>query len=374
LPEIIQTPDALDAAVRALRDAPAIALDTETDAYFAYRPSVCLIQVSAPDRDFLVDPLSGIDLAPLGDLCADPARELVFHAAENDVILLKHQFGWKFGRLYDTQVALFVLGLPPYSLQGVLESRFGVRLDKKMQRSDWSLRPLRKEQIEYAAEDTRHLLKLAVDLKRSAAEAGRTEEIESECRRIALREWTPEPFDPEGFWKIAGAKELDGIGLRILHDLYLFRHGEADARNRAPYRIFGDDVMIAVARQRATSQRPGIPAGIWARFGRQIAPLVEKAREKGPLPKRHVPRDRGEPPPPDVFDRYERLRRWRTETARKRGVEPFVVARNELLFQLAVAFPRTLGELEPLLEPFRLREYGDAILDSMRGAAENRGS
>jgi ribonuclease D len=180
----VDTAPALAEALAVLADHPAFALDTETDAFFAYRPQTCLLQVSVPGHDFLIDPLAGLDLAPFGALLADPERELVLHAAENVVIQLHHQFGWRIARLFDTQVACFVLGLPPYSLAGVLEARFDKKLDKSQQRSDWSRRPLTDEQIEYAAYDTRYLLDLAADLRARAEQAGR---LEGGIRRLVAR-------------------------------------------------------------------------------------------------------------------------------------------------------------------------------------------
>jgi len=349
-----------------LADAPAIALDTETDSYFAYHPRICLVQLSVPGADYLVDPLADLELGPLGRLLAEPSRETVLHAAENDVILMQHQLDWRIGRLFDTQVACFVLGLKPYSLAGVLESRFGVRLDKSQQRSDWSRRPLAEAQVAYAAEDTHYLLDLAADLHQRAQEAGRTEEIEYECRRIAAREWTPEPFDPEGFRRLGGARELDGVGLRILRELYLLRHREAERRNRAPYRIAGDSALVLIARERATALRKGVPPAFWRRFGDRIVKIVRAAPERGPLPRApRRARTASTPPSPEAKRRFEALRRWRAEAAEARGVESFVVARNELLMQVAQSGARTLAELEPLLEPFRFREYGEAILAAL---------
>lgn len=362
LAEVIDTQAALDAAMEALRAAPALALDTETDAFFAYRPAICLLQVSVPGRDLLIDPLRRIDLGALGALFANPAHEVILHAAENDVIMMQHQFGWRIAHLFDTQVACFVLGLAPYSLAGVLEARFSVSLDKSMQRSDWSRRPLSPEQVDYAAEDTCHLLALAEDLKERAREAGRLEEIESECRRIAQREWSPEPFDPDGFLRIAGARDLDPVALRILRDLYLLRNSEAEARNRAPYRIAGDAVLMSIARRRPRGPGQGVPESFWSRYGRRVAGVIENAVREGPLTIRRPRREWGEPLPAEVMDRFERLRRWRTEAAKARGVEPFVVGRNDLLMEIAKAGPKALPELEPLLEPFRFREYGSAIL------------
>ena len=362
--ELIDSAPALEKAVAQLRAQPVLALDTETDAFFAYRPRVCLLQFSFPGKDLLLDPLAELDLAPVGELLADTGREVVIHAAENDVIQLRHQFGWRIGKLYDTQVAGFVLGLPPYSLAGVLETRFDVKLNKSQQRSDWSRRPLSPEQVAYAADDTRYLLELAADLQRRAAETGRTEEIAAECARVAAREWKPEPFDPEGFRRIAGAKELNDRPLRILRELYLLRNEASERRNRASYRIASDAALLALARAPADGPLPkGVPASFWRRYGKEVRRRIERARGQGPLPP--PPRRRseaGERMPADARRRYERLRLWRTAAAEERGVETFVVARNELLMRVARANRRTKKELAEVLEPFRLREYGDAIL------------
>ncbi len=367
LAELVDSPAALERALAILRDQPALALDTETDAFFAYRGKICLLQVSAPGRDFLVDPLQGLDLGPFGALLRDPAREVVLHAAENDVILMRHQFGWRIARLFDTQVACFVLGWKPYSLAGILEARFGVKLDKSQQRSDWRERPLTPAQIAYAAEDTRHLLDLARDLKEGASGAGRAEEIEAECARIAAREWTPEPFDPEGFRKID--RELRGVPQRILRDVFLFREKEAERRDRAPYRIAPDSALLAIARGGGDPPR-GVPPSFWHRYKDDIRRIIADARGAGPLPPRPPPpRAEGGLLPPDARERFERLRRWRAAAAETRGVETFVVAKNELLLKIALAAPTTLEALKEHAEPFRLREYGEAMLAAMRDSS-----
>ncbi|MHC4549773.1 MAG: HRDC domain-containing protein [Planctomycetota bacterium] len=366
MPDLVASDPSLAEAVALLRAARRVAFDTETDAFFAYRPRICLLQLSLFGRDLLIDPLAGLDLAPLGELLEDPEREVVAHAAENDVILLQHQFGWRIANLYDTQVACFVLGLPPYSLSGVLEARFDVRLDKGQQRSDWSRRPLTPKQIAYAADDTHHLLELAADLQAKAAAADRTEEIAWECRRIAARDWEPEPFDPEGFRRLPGAKELRGVDLRVLRELFLFRNREAERRNRAPYRIASDAALLALARPRGGAPPRGVPPSFWRRYGGKVQVVIDRARAAGPLPPRRRPRaNSGERMPAGARQRYERLRRWRATAAAARGVETFVVARNELLTRIALAGCRTVGELGAIVEPFRLREYGDAMLAAM---------
>jgi len=365
LPTLVDSPDSLLAALEVLGAHDRIACDTESDSYFAYHPRVCLIQFSVPGHDLLVDPLADIDLAALGALIGEPGRTTIFHAAENDVIQLQHEYGWRIGHLFDTQVASFILGEPPYSLAGVLEGRFGVKLDKSQQRSDWSRRPLESKQIEYAAEDTRYLLDLHSLLLEHTEAAGRMEEVESECTRIAMREWQPEPFDPEGFRRMKGSKELDAWGLHILRGLYLLRHEEADRRNRAPYRIANDSVLMTIAREKATRPGRGIPERFWNRYKKRITGVVKSTRDQPALPKPKREPSRGTPDSQETKERYECLRKWRRGAAEKRGVEAWVVARNELLLRLARAAPRTRDELAPLLEPFRDREYGEAMLAAL---------
>ncbi len=373
MPLLIDTQAELDRHAEAWREAPALAVDTETDAFFAYRPRVCLVQVSTRDADFLIDTLADLDFTAFGEVLADPARETVLHAAENDVILMNHQFGWRIGTLFDTQVASFVLGIKPYSLAGALESHFDVKLDKSQQRSDWSKRPLSSEQIRYAALDTHHLLALADDLKGRAEEAGRMEEIAAECARIATREWEPIPFDPDGFYRMAAAKTMKPKDLSVLRALFLFREAEAERRNRAPYRVIGDHGLVALVNWRSGPRPKGVPERFWQRYEPRVRRAMDAARKEGPLPPRQRKRRQdGEPTPPAVKARFERLRKWRAQAAEERGVESFVVARNELLMRVAQIEPIAAETLAQTLEPYRMREYGEAMLAALRGAGADK--
>ncbi|MHC4847202.1 MAG: ribonuclease D [Planctomycetota bacterium] len=369
MPELIDTPAALEKALAVLAPHSIIACDTESDSFFAYNPRICLVQISVPGSDYLVDPLGDLDMAPLGELLGDPNRIVIFHAAENDVIQLQHEFNWRMPGLFDTQVACFILGLPPYSLAGVLEERFGVKLDKSQQRSDWAQRPLSDKQVAYAAEDTHYLIELHEELARRIEEAGRGEEVAHECARIALREWTPEPFDVEAFRRIKGAKELDAWGLRILRGLYLMRHEEAEERNRPAYRIAPDALLVHIARTRQ-SRGDGKAQGFWRRYGKRVAGIVRSEKDRPPLPKPKRTGERGASDTAQTKERYERLRKWRRNAAEERGVESWVVARNELLIKVARAAPGSAEALNPLLEPFRMREYGQAMLEALLGSAQ----
>jgi ribonuclease D len=366
LPEYIDTPATLSSTLDALRPHSVIACDTESDAYFAYNPKVCLIQISVPGQDFLVDALADIDFASLGALLGEADRTVIFHAAENDVIQLYHQFDWRMPGLFDTQVACFVLGLPPYSLAGVLEARFEVKLDKSQQRSDWAERPLSDKQLEYAADDTRYLIDLRAELIAKAEEAGRMEEIASECSRIAAREWAPVEFDPDSFHKIKASKTLDPWGLRILRSLYVMRHEEADQKNRPAYRIANDSLIVEIAEKKLTGSVQGRAQGFWRRFGKRVAGIVRAEENNPPLPPKKRVASKHAPDSPAVKECYERLRKWRGRAAEERGVESWVVSRNEMLMTIARAEPETATDLEALIEAFRFREYGEAMMDAIQ--------
>ena len=119
-----------------LQDSPVLAVDTESDSLYVYFEKICLLQFSTPDTDYLVDPLV-VDLTPLGDLFADERYEKVFHAAEYDILCLKRDYGFTLANLFDTMISARVLGWKRYGLGSILQDRFNVQLNKRMQRYNW---------------------------------------------------------------------------------------------------------------------------------------------------------------------------------------------------------------------------------------------
>ena len=88
-PAYIDTDKGLAQLVRRLINQPAIAVDTESNPLFAYRERLCLIQISTRSRDYLIDPLEGVDIGLLAGVFADPTITKVFHDAEFDLLMLK---------------------------------------------------------------------------------------------------------------------------------------------------------------------------------------------------------------------------------------------------------------------------------------------
>jgi ribonuclease D len=164
-PLYLDTADAVARFVHSIAGAPALALDTEGASFHRFVDRIYLLQLSTRDRSAIIDPLLAGPLPELGRIVEDPAVEVVFHDADYDLRLLHQDYGWRVTNIFDTRIAAQLLGIKAFGLAALLERYFGVKLDKKHQRADWSMRPLTPGMLDYAAQDTMYLLDLRDRLK-----------------------------------------------------------------------------------------------------------------------------------------------------------------------------------------------------------------
>jgi ribonuclease D len=246
-PALVADPQALSRLVEALRSEPVVAVDTESNSFHVYRERVCLIQVSTPAADYIVDPLA-VDVRPLEAIFCD-GRETVLHGADYDVRCLKREYGWRLPHLFDTMAAARRLGHPGLGLSALVEVNFGVKLSKSFQRSDWGHRPLTPSQIAYAALDTHYLLPLHARLAAELAARGLAAEAAAEFGRIAAVEPKDKVFDPEGYRRIKGGRDLDARGRAVLRALYVAREDRARSADRPPFKVLADHTLLELARR-----------------------------------------------------------------------------------------------------------------------------
>jgi len=358
--------------LRHLQTQPRIAVDTEADSLFAYYHKVCLIQFSVPDVDYLVDPLALHDLRPLGALFADPHVEKVFHAAENDILILKRDHGFHFAHLFDTMIAARILGWPNIVLAALLQEHFGVRLDKRMQRTDCGKRPLSSEQLAYARLDTYYLLPLRDRLYQELVTRGRWEEALDAFAALSDVEFVEKPFDPDGFWRINGTRDLTGRQLAVLRELYLWREECARRLDLPPFKILNDRALILLSVRQPTMpdalhKVAGLSTMVGHRFSHEILAAIRRG-QSAPIPVPPQRRQNGRLRPDEAtLARYEALRAWRARKAVERGVNPDVVLTNEVLMHIARENPRSLDDLARLnlLSPWKLNAYGPELLAAL---------
>jgi ribonuclease D len=354
--------------LKVLRRAPRIALDLESNSLYAYRDSVCLIQISTAGHDFIVDPLAEFSLEELGGILADPRTEKVFHASEYDLILIKREYGWEAANIFDTMWAARVLGYSRMGLAWFLSECFGVTQPKRFQKTNWCKRPLSTGQLAYAQTDTHFLLALRDRLGAELRERGLWEEAR-EIFEEAVHVRAPERcFDPEGFWTIRGARDLTPRQLAILRELFVFRDDEARRRNAPPFKVLTNQVLLSLAQLQPESVQvlrsvPGMAESLVGRYGRKIVESIEQARH-APEPKRPRPAER---PPEDVSERYDRLLQWRKQLAQQRGVESDVILPRDTLWHIARRPPQCLDDFarDQLMGPKRIEMYAEDILEQL---------
>jgi ribonuclease D len=366
----LQTDDDLRQLAAALSNEPLLAVDTESNSLHAYQERVCLVQLSTRTADYIVDPLAIGDMQPLGDLLANPAIEKVFHAAEYDLICLKRDFGFTVRNLFDTMAAARIAAHKAVGLGSLLSMYVGIEQDKSHQRDDWGRRPLSESSLLYAQMDT-HYLPIVRD--RLLAELEAVGRLEEACESFAdLAQVLPmdnHRFDPEGYWRIGIPHSLNLRQMAILCELYLLREQYAQQRDCPPFKILGDNTLVAIAETVPTTlselvRIKGINDNLARRYGRALLRAVQRGRN------RRVSRPGNGTPPADpvVVERYSALRDWRKIRAEQRGVESDVIISKDALWTLAHKAPTTFEEMNGIrgLGPWRLSAYGEELLEVIR--------
>lgn len=283
IPVHVADPAALQALIAVLRPEPVLALDTESNSFHVFKERVCLLQLSTPSADFIVDPIA-VDIRPLGEVLCD-GRETVLHGADYDVRCLKREFGWSLPRLFDTMVAARRLGRPGLGLSALVEAKFGLRMSKAHQRSDWGRRPLTREQLVYASLDTQFLLPIADEFKAELAARQLAEPAEVEFQRIAAAVPRARVFDTEGWRKLKGARELDAGAKKILRALWLAREARAEQEDRPPFKVLGEPTMVEIARCRpATRSALEKVSGVTPQVLRRLGEAIDAALREGDPP------------------------------------------------------------------------------------------
>jgi ribonuclease D len=367
--ELIESPAGFAALFAELAGEPLLAVDTEAASFHRYRDMVYLLQISSRSRSAVVDPLAVPDLSAFGAVLADSAVEIVFHDADYDLRLLEQQYGFRATRLFDTRVAAQLLNEPGIGLAALLEKYFGVRLDKRFQRADWSARPLSRDMIAYAAADTRHLLPLRDVLRDQLIQRGRLAWAEEEFALLAQVRWRTDDGEP-GFLRMKGARALRSRSLAVLRELFRWREDLAARADRAPFRILNNEPMLEIARTQprdlaALRTIRGVSADLAERRGRDLLDAVQRALD---LPDAELPRlTRGtrRPADPAYEARLERLKLRRNELATRHDLAPGVLCPNGTLEAIARAEPRTLEELGAIegLRRWQVAEIGPALLE-----------
>ena len=274
---LIDTPAPLQVLVPELARQQYLAVDTESNGYYAYHERICLIQISTSSEDYIIDPVRISDLNSVSKLLEDPAIEKIMHAASNDIAGFRRDFHCRVNNLFDTALACKLLGIEQLGLSRIISQYFGIELNKKWQRCDWGLRPLRQEQLEYARLDTHFLIALRHILAKDLRERSLWEQAQDVFAKASAQEIPERAFDPQGYRRIRGFRNLNRVGKQLLQALHAYRDRRARELDRAPFRVMSSEALIRLASHRpATLDQLQITGGLPRpyRSGRLTADLL----------------------------------------------------------------------------------------------------
>jgi len=364
----VNTSQGLTDAFQALESQPRIAVDTESNSLFAYQEQVCLIQISSPDTDFVIDPFELHDLSLLGRLFENPKQEKIFHASEYDLICLKRDYHFTFVNIFDTMIAARILGTAQVGLGSLIQKYFEITIDKKYQRANWGLRPLPSEMLDYARLDTYYLFKLRDTLELELTAHGLLDLAQEDFINACKAEGHANGNGQGEYWKLAGSNNIDPRQVTILKELCSYRDEQAKKADLPHFKVLSNDMLVEVSLHRPTnfdelSLVPHFSDKLVKRHGNGLLKAVARG-ETAPL----VTRVKN-PRPDDAFlARIDCLKEWRKNTAKKLEVESDVVLPREMLERIASANPVTKSDLKMIMSnsPIRFKKFGSLILKELK--------
>ena len=350
-------------------------IDTEFMSEGRYRALLCLVQIAVDDpedpggtRIVLIDALTPVEIAPLAELLADPAIEVVLHAGRQDVAILRRVWNTDFVNIFDTQIAAGFAGASAQSGYGnLLGAILGRRVGKTASYTRWDARPLTDEQLSYAAEDVAHLLELTDELQNRLRETDRLEWAREECRRLEV---ATDERDPEIAWeRLPRVNQLDPRSRAIAKSLAAWRERTASQEDRPVGSVLADPPLVELAKRQPTNVRAleqirGIhPSGI-RRRGPAILAAIDAGRDAPPIA-REEQRGRSDPGDAPLIALAEALLRARALEA---GLAYELIASRSELEQIVGAARRS--DPEPnvrTLDGWRRELVGADLRDLLEG-------
>ncbi len=272
-------------------------IDTEFTREHTYRADLNLIQCAfllsdqaradsgkdKPYAAYVIDMQSPeLEISAFIELLKDPEILKVLHASRQDNEIFHNRFNFIPAPLFDTQIAGSFLGMgDQIGFEALIKTVTGAFVDKSLQRTDWSKRPLTDEKILYAAADVGLLIPAYQKIQKNLATADRTEWVKEETEPL-LNEKLYLP-DADNVFRRIKKPPRDEDALYLLKKICDFRENVAEKNNIARVRIFSDDLAIKIAEQAPASFEDlkkirGVSDRFLFKFGEDFIAFLNEAR------------------------------------------------------------------------------------------------
>ncbi len=358
-----------------LRQQRCIAIDTESNSRHRYPERICLVQVATASKVYLIDTLAVGDMNPLGEVLADEKVVKVIQGAEYDIRCLDREWGFRVRNLFDTSKAARFAGMTQNGLSFLAEALLGIQVPKetRIQKSDWTHRPLSQEALNYAATDVWYLMGIREALEDRLDSLARSHWVSEECARLEeIRYVAPDPGT--AFLSLKGTHKLDGQEKAILKRLFTLREAEARRRNLPPYYVLPHETLVHLASNPTAdlAQLPPLNKQVNSRFVLLLSGALRQGLGDPPIDTsiRHSTQRNT----PVEINRLQMLKKWRTNQGMQLAIDPSLVWPMASLERLGRA-PHTLdAELRsPEVRAWQIEQFATSLreyLGSLGGALE----
>lgn len=370
--QVIENTVELERFFEEIKTADRIAVDIESAGFYKYYARVNLIQIATRERCAIFDPQKIKDFEPFQRFVSSSDCIWVFHGGDYDIAMLARDLDVYIPRMFDTRKAAEFVGIKELGLSSLTSRFLGFVLDKKLQRCDWSRRPLTDEMKDYALLDAVCLIPLHRKLEEMLVDLGRYDWAMEECEAIAraARE-SKGPAPKPHAYRIKGASRFSLRSLAVLRELWKFREKIAARIDRAPFMLLSNQAMLEIARQMPRSYAGlsvirSINREFLARYGNDLKEAVKVGLEAdlGEIEKSHKTRGKAGLLTPWEGELAKSLKDVRARVARKMGLTASLLAPTPMIYELARLRPKSPGELQQseLLHDWQVKLIADDFL------------
>jgi ribonuclease D len=342
-----------------------LSIDTESSGYFSYYSKVCLIQISTKGKNYIIDPLSKVDLDLLKPIFKNQKILKIFHSATDDIKALKRDFGFDFNHIADTLYSSKLLNLEHNSLNYLVEYYHNVKLSKTEQKSNWEKRPLDKQQLQYAALDTAYLESIWEKMKLELEKSNLIDEATSEFKKITEDIYKTKESTHEVFWyKFPNILKFTPEQRRNIYDILVYRDEKAKKANKAPFRIFNNDFIIKIIKPEFRSEEK-IAEVLGKKEAQTIFNILSNPSGP-PLNKSDIPKFDSDTTEEEDL-KLKNLHKWREKIMKHRGVDHSMILSNKQMIHLIRNEPKSLDDLtnSGFLSEWKVQNYGKSLLKAL---------
>jgi ribonuclease D len=241
---------------------PSIGVDTEFLRERTFFPKLCLLQIAAGGRIWCIDTLRVGSLEPLMSVLTAPRAPKVIHAARQDLEAVYLTAKRIMAPVFDTQIAAGCVGLKPQvGYAELVKTLLDVTIPKGQTRTDWSKRPLSREQLEYAADDVLYLGDVAEHLTQRLRERKREHWVHEDCLALA----DPELYEPDpahAWTRLRGLAQLAPGARARAKAIAVWREKLARARDLPRAWILADPAIFSTAQGAAPPLNDSLAASL----------------------------------------------------------------------------------------------------------------